>query len=104
MSILLPLLGAVWESLAGPELNGMSFINKCHGKHHKVFLVETTTLNVVKRGFCAFETYSTTGTWSQILELTHRMFCILNFVTTLILGLNIAEGFLYYRILRHINR
>ena len=104
LSILLPLLVALWESLDGPELNSMSFVNKCHGKHHQVFLIDSSTMNVAKRNFCAFQFNHSGGTWSKILTQIRQILCFANTVIQLVLGLNVAEGFLYYNILSHINR
>ena len=47
LSILLPLSIAVWKVIDGIELDAMSFVNKCNGKHHKVFLRDTSTLNEI---------------------------------------------------------
>ena len=104
LSILIPFLIGIWEVLDGSDLDAMSFINKCHGKHHKVFLIDTSTLNIAKRNFCAFEDYNTNGLWNQVLALIRRTFCFANTIIELIMGLNIAEGFLYFRVLSHINR
>ena len=104
LSLFLPLLGALWELLDGAELDALSFINQCHGKHHQVFLIESSAINVAKRNFCAFDFNQTKGVWSKILALIQRIFCIANTIVQLTLGLNIAEGFLYFKILRHINR
>ena len=107
LSILLPFFMAVWEMVDGPDLDGMSFINKCHGKHHRVFLIDTSTLNVAKRNFCAFKDYNdynSSGAWSRILGVLRQISCIVNQVAQIFMGLNIAEGILYFRILSHINR
>ena len=104
LSVFLPLLGALWEMLDGVELDGMSFINRCHSKHHQVFLIESSTINVAKRNFCAFDFNQTKGAWNKILALIGRIFCIANTIVQLTMGLNVAEGFLYFKILRHTNR
>ena len=104
MSILLPLLVALWESLDGSELDSMSFVNKCHGKHHQVFLIDSSTMNVAKRNFCAFEFDHSGGIWTKMLAQIRQILCFAHSVVQLVLGLNVAEGFLYYKILSHINR
>ena len=90
----------------------MSFINKCHGKHHKVFLIDTSckddyalvsTLNIAKRNFCVFKDYNTNGFWNEIVALIRRKFLFANTIIEIIMRLNIAEGFLYFRVLSHIN-
>ena len=104
LSVLFPLFVALWESLKGSELDSMSFINKCHGKYHNVFLIDSSTLNTAKRNFCAFEFNHSGGTWSKILAQIRQILCFSNQLIQLILGLNVVEGFLYYKILSHINR
>ena len=104
LSVLIPLFVALWESLKGSELDSMSFINKCHGKYHNVFLIDSSTINTAKRNFCAFEFNHSGGTWSKILAQIRQILCISNQLIQLILGLNVVEGFLYYKILSHINR
>ena len=105
LSVILPLFIAVWEVVDGTELDGMSFINKCNGQHHKVFLLETSTLNVARRNFCGFENYDDSeGMLNQIRSIIHRLSCVVNRVITIVMGLNISEGLLYYRIWTHIYR
>ena len=104
LSVGLPLFMAIWDELEGTELDAMSFINKCNGKHHQVFLIESSTLNVVKRNFCAFEDYDTTGLMAKILALLRQCSCVTNKIVQLLIGFNITEGFLYYKIFTHINR
>ena len=104
LSVLFPFFVALWESLKGSELDSMSFINKCHGKYHNVFLIDSSTINTAKRNFCAFEFNHSGGTWSKILAQIRQILCLSNQLIQLMLGLNVVEGFLYYKILSHINR
>ena len=105
LSVMLPLFMAVWEVVDGTELDPMSFINKCNGKHHKVFLVETSTLNIARRNFCGFEDYADSEeTSSKIGSIIHRISCVANRVVMMIMGLNVSEGFLYCLIWSHIYR
>ena len=104
LSILIPLLMAIWEMIEGPDLDGMSFVNKCFGKHHRVFLSDTSSLNVAKRNFCAFTDYKTTGIRSKILATFRQTSCIAMNIFHLIIGLNILEGIVFFRIFTHIRR
>lgn len=54
LSILIPLIITIWKVNDGSELDALSFINKCNGKDHEVFLVEISTLHVLKKSFCGF--------------------------------------------------
>ena len=104
LSVGIPLFLATWNELEGTELDSMSFINKCNGQHHQVFLIESSTINVAKRNFCAFENYTTTGVASEIMALLRQCSCVTNRIVQLLIGFNITEGFLYYKIFSHVNR
>ena len=45
------LLGVIWVRLEGPELSIIQTVNKCFGKDHKMFLLESSTINVLKHRF-----------------------------------------------------
>ena len=100
LSFLVPLIVALWTSLDAPEINAMSFINKCYGNGHKSFLIETSSLNVLKSNFCAFENYSE----SYIIQTLRRLSCIGRTITTLFIGFNFVEAFLYYKMISHLKR
>ena len=104
LSFLLPLLVSFWEFVNGTELDSMSFINKCNGKHHKVFLLESSTTNVARRGFCGFEDYKFQDLWSHLVVWIRRLSCIANKVIMIVMGLNVVEGILYWKIWTHIYR
>ena len=55
-SILIPFLITLWKATDESELDILSFFNKCYGKHHKTFLIETSTLNVLRRSSATFQT------------------------------------------------
>ena len=90
---------------AGREVDAMSFINKCYGKDHKVFLMDTSTVNVAGRNFCALEDYDyneSVTTWA--FSWIRRLSCIATTTIMLLMGFNIFEGFLYFNTLTHIYR
>ena len=105
ISVIIPLIMVVWSGLEGSELDMMSFINKCYGKHHKTFLIETSTLDVMKRNFCAFDSYDTGGgILSQLLAIFRRISCIGRTVVLILIALNLTEAIIYYATFSHINR
>ena len=103
-SVCLPLLMAIWNEVDGTELDAMSFINKCNGKHHLVFLIDTSTMNVAKRNFCSFEKYKSLGRFNEILGLFRHISCITNKVVQLLIGFNFTEAILYFKILSYKHR
>ena len=54
----------------------MSFINKCSGKIHRTFLLESSSLNIAKRYVCWFEDYDSKDALKQVIALIRRISCI----------------------------
>ena len=104
LSFLIPFIVALWTTLDAPEINAMHFINKCYGTDHKSFLIETSSLNVLKSNFCAFEDYSETRMYGRLFQELRKLSCIGKTVVTLFIGFNFVEAFLYYKIISHLKR
>ena len=107
LSILLPLFvtfGLIRKATDGSELDTMSFINKCYGKHHKTFLIETSTLNVFKKNFCEMNTYDDMKVSAQIVALLKQFICVASTTTMLIMGSNLTEGIIYLRLFAYMSR
>ena len=104
LSILIPLSVTLWKLNDGADLDGMSFINKCQGKHHDSFLVETSTLNVFKKNFCEFRGNDVSSVYDQIVSTFKQICCVASMATMLIMGSNVTEGIIYYRLFSHIQR
>ena len=107
LSIAIPVFLIIWGIIELPDrpVDPTSFINKCYGKHHKKFLIDTSTLNTVKSGFCEFGRYDEfKGPVYSIIATIKRIFCISKAILYIVMGFNICEGFIYYRTLKHISR
>ena len=104
LSFFIPLLLVVWDGMEGSELDVLSFINKCYGEHHRVFLIETSTLDVLKRNFCEFDVYERGTSFGVIIAGLRRLSCITKSALQIIMGTNLFEGFIYFVILSHMNR
>ena len=102
--ICIPVFMTFWTANNGKETDLMSFFNKCYGKHHKKFLLETSTLHTIKRNFCEFETFEGDGPFGKIFATLKRITCITKTIFFLVMGFNFTEAFVYYKIFRHINR
>ena len=99
-SIISPIIQFTLQALGGsPRL---SFVNKCYGNDHKVFLIETSTLNVLKRKFIEFDDVHTD---LEILQqVGARIFKIVEVMLFLFMGCNITEVFLYHKIFSKMGR
>ena len=94
-SFTIPVFVVIWAGIEGSEFSHISNINKCNNKHHMAFLIDTSSLNVFKRNFCEFDTYSYSG-------YLRRISCIAKTTVTVIMGFNFSEAIVYYRIFVYI--
>jgi hypothetical protein len=101
ISILIPLLVTVWGFLVRREISTISSLNKCNGIHHNAFLVEHSISSTAKRNFCFFETFDQEDRYG--LASVKKTLCVLNTVLYAIMGLNVVEGILYWRTVKHSN-
>ena len=104
LSILIPLMVTIWKVLDGSEVDAMSFINKCYGQHHKVFLIETSTVNVFMKSFCQVPNYGNQVGYDKLVAFCKQTFCMASTITMLIMGSNITEGLIYYKLFAHMNK
>ena len=104
LSVLIPFLLSFWKVNDGSDLDAISFINKCYGKHHKSFLIETSTLNVFKKTFCQYGGSSKIGVYGQLIAILTQISCIACTLTMIITMANITEGVIYFRLFSHLNR
>lgn len=96
LSLFIPFVIVTIEQIEQNELDMFSFINKCKGKHHKVFLIETSTVDVFKRNFCEFESYGLRGPVGHVLDALRQTSCVVRTVLLLLTSFNISEGFIYF--------
>ena len=104
LSILIPVVVTIWKAIDGSEVDAMSFINKCYGRQHKVFLIETSTVNVFKKSFCEVECYDELEGFDKIVSLGKQIICAASTITMLVMGSNLTEGFIYYKLFSHMNK
>ena len=91
-SIIVPLIQFTLHAMAGsPRL---SFVNKCYGNDHRVFLFKTSTL-ITSKPFSDMVPGRTVVTEiSKIVDLTWF----------LLMGFNVTEALLYFKIFKKLNR
>ena len=104
LSILIPFVVTIWKVIDGSEVDAMSFINKCYGRQHKVFLIETSTVNVFKKSFCEVEGYEELEGFNNIISFGKQIICAASTITMLVMGSNLTEGFIYYKLFSHMNK
>ena len=103
--LLISIFVTLWKAIDGADLDSLSYINKCYRKHHDVFLVETSTLNVFKKNFCEM-----TGGLPEMegfpyfIALIKQIGCMASMATILVSGSNLTEGFIYCRLFIYMHR
>ena len=97
--IFVPILLIAWGFIENQAFGFNIWLNRCYAVDHKVFLAELTT---GKNLFCIFQTID--GRYGYILSVVRHITCITKVVIVMLVGMNVTEGFLYYKIFSHISR
>ena len=104
LNVLIPSLMILWTGIEGSETEVFSFLNKCYGKDHNRFLSDLSPPDVLQRSFCMLETYTINGAFDEVVSILRRISCITVKVIYIIMGFNLTEAVIYYKILTYINR
>ena len=103
--ICIPVFMIFWLANNGKEMDVLSFFNKCYGKHHKAFLIDTSTSNVLKRSFCGVQdVLEDSSFYERVAIVLKQLSCIASTTSTLIMGSNLTEGIIYFQLFRYMNR
>ena len=100
LAISIPIVFVTWGLVENPELDTLLLLNKCYGIDNKVFLAEVST---GKKLFCKMSTFGTNG-HDPFTNKMREYTCILKFVLSLVVGLNISEGIMYILMFSYIKR
>ena len=84
--------------------SSLSFINKCYGRDHEVFLIETSSLAVLKRKFWESAEQQHQNLVDKLLHIVKRALKVLDSIQFLVLGFNITEAIIYKMIFSHLDR
>ena len=102
LTIAIPIFQFILQVVDGsPRL---SYIKKCYGLDREAFLVETSTLKVLKSKFLKLEKYETNGGIDFMYEMGRSICKVLEATLFVMMGFNITEGFIYYKIFSHMLR
>ena len=102
MNILVPLVMTVWAFIGRREVSSVSTLIKCYGTHVEAFLVEEDIETTTMKSFCAFEKYEEEG--NETISALKRLFCIVHTLIYVLMGVNVVEGFFYWRTVRFSNK
>ena len=101
-NLFVPAILVVLDVIENAELNPLSYINKCNGVDHKVFLADGKVFLAPLS--CGPAISVGTDLYGVMLEMIKRTCCIVKLVLVLVMGLNFFEGIIYFRIFSHIDR
>ena len=101
MAISLPILFVTWGVVENQEIAIFLSLNRCYGIDHKLFLAEVST---GKNMFCKMTSFGTNEMYDPIINTMREITCIIKFILTLFMSLNISEGLIYIKIFSHIKR
>ena len=101
-SILIPMLLVVEGFIENAEIDPIRRINRCNGIDHKVFLIGTSDLNPYFS--LNLITSNADDLFDNLIEIIKKTAFILKTLVSVLMGLNLTEGFLYYKIFSHINK
>ena len=104
LSMLIPLLMNLWRTVDPPAKDPMSWVNKCNGNHHKVYLMKVTSSHLAGEGMCSTMKYDEGDYYQMFIAFLVKLSCISRVVIVFIMGLNFTEGFIYFKIFRHMMR
>ena len=82
----------------------LSFINKCYGRDHEIFLIETSSLGVLKRKFWTSIQNQDQTMLDFLFHVIKRIIKILDTMIFLALGFNLTEVIVYRKIFSHLDR
>ena len=102
LSLFIPLVLVILEGIENPELHPFIYINRCYGRDHKLFLIDYSIFQVPY--FCQFQNDSEEGTYDRILLILRQSSCISRLVINILMGFNLSEVIIYYKIFSHMKR
>ena len=101
LNIFIPIFTILWVASDVWELDINQAINRCNGKDHKMFLIQTSTLGLIQQNFKSLQSNQLSGTSGRVLAIIRRASKIAQRIWALFLGSNITEGIVYYKVVTH---
>ena len=104
LSIFVPIFMVTWGTIENTEVDRLLSINRCYGIDHKVFMINVISPKDLGPYYCEFGNPDDDGMYGQILMIFKHTTCILKDLLTVLMGSNVIEGILYFKIISHITR
>ena len=94
----------LWVASEVGEIDLIRAIIRCNGKDHKMFLMQTSTFGVIQQNFKRIQINQLRGSSATVLAILRRASKVARRIWSLILGSNITEGIVYYKVFSHMNK
>jgi len=101
LNIFIPILTMLWVASDVGEIDLNRAINRCNGKDHKMFLIQTSSLGIVGQNFKGLQISKINETSGKVLAILRRASKIARRLWTLFLGSNITECIVYYKVISY---
>lgn len=105
LSICIPILTLLWIATDLKELDTSPSINRCNGKDHKMFLLQSwSSLGYVKKSFVTIENYTEKGGSEKLFAILRKTSKVLQRVWIIFFVSNIGEGIIYFKLFKQMKR
>ena len=99
------LIMVIWTAIENPELDPFIYINRCYGEDHKVFLRDISSSQTFKLHFIDFgDASDKVDLYTKFVSIAKLFSGLTQLLVTLLMGFNITEGVIYYKIFSQIKR
>ena len=102
--LLLPSMMVIFSVIERPEWDPFLYINTCYGRDHILFLKDIEPLDVLNPYFCGSDDIKNDGMIENGIAIIKKILCISKLALSVLMGFNISEGLIYWRIFKHMKR
>ena len=104
LSFGVPLLTILWVASDLQDVLPSNHINKCNGNDHKMFLLRSwSSFGLIATNF-RIQNSEMGNTVEKLVAILRKSSRVAHRIWRILLSLNIAEGFVYYKLFRHLIR
>ena len=105
LSIGIPIFTLLWVSTDLRKLDNDAHLNRCNGADHKMFLIKSwSSFGLINKNFESIENFQTNDIFAKVFAVIRRVSKLAQRLWVIFFGSNIAEGFIYYKLIQHMRR
>ena len=104
LSIGVPFLTTIWVATDLQDVLPSNHINRCNGNDHKMFLMRSwSSLGLVATNF-HIQNSEMSSNVEKLIAILRKSSRVAHRIWRLLLSLNFVEGFVYYKLIKHMKR